>query len=141
MKAIHAGPLSRWEPPTDIDSKKRVRHQFHAQIRFIKAIDIKIQRLMTLVVKREIVFVAQKSIRKVAINAKAMTRGKLPRKIHVSAIDIVTKFRNTAKQHATFGSTYQGNGLAGMGQKRQSKRTSKKYFQRKVSIHSNMATI
>ena len=80
--------------------------------------------------------VADHAIRKIAINAKAVTRGKFPRHIQICAINIVAKFSNTPKQSIAFGSADRGNRLAGMASKRQDKNAKGNYSKKMITFHS-----
>ena len=132
METVHAGTFARREPPADIDTCKRERHQFHAQVRFVETVHPQVHHLMNLVMGHRIPLVTHESVGKIPVDAKAIAGRILPRHIDIATVHVITKLRKGAQQHKTFGSAHRRNRLA--GKKREGIQGEKERYNRKYAV-------
>ena len=83
---------------------------------------------MALVMEREVIFIAQKPIRKITINRETIAGSILPCQIQIYTVDIIAKFYKRAQQDIAFGSAHRRHGFSSMPQKCPKESTNKNYF-------------
>ena len=127
VKAFHAAPLARTEPPVDGEAGVFHREELRTDKGFVEAIYMQVHVIVQLIVPHRFPLVTHETVRKVRIEAKTFARGHFHRPAEIRTVHVVTQFAKAAQLHRRTGRQYRTEGFRRIGghKKRKKKQSGK----------------